>query len=67
MLGSPGLKITIETNLTSAGFLDVTLDLDFGIYRPYRKLHERLPDINRASCYPSIVFKNLAKDFEPFL
>ena len=32
-----GLKITIDTNLTSTNFLDVTLDLFTGKYFPYRK------------------------------
>ena len=32
-----GLKITINTNLTTTNFLDVTLDLITGKYFPYRK------------------------------
>ena len=32
-----GLKITIETNLSSTEFLDVTLDLRNNKYYPYRK------------------------------
>ena len=40
-----GLKITIETNLSSTEFLDVTLDLRNNKYYPYRK-----PNDNPVLC-----------------
>ena len=35
------LGITIEINLKRVNFLDVTLDLESGVYKPYRKTGER--------------------------
>ena len=37
-----GLRITIETNLKVTDFLDVTLELDTGIYRPFLKKNNTL-------------------------
>lgn len=54
-----GLKVIREINLTITDFLDVTLNLGYGSYKPYRKPNERLAYINTASCHPPITFKNL--------
>uniref|UniRef100_A0A0L8FQN0 PH domain-containing protein n=1 Tax=Octopus bimaculoides TaxID=37653 RepID=A0A0L8FQN0_OCTBM len=59
--GSVRLKITIETNLTTVDFLDVTFDLVSGTYKPYHKPNERLSYISTSSCQPPIVFMNLVK------
>ena len=37
IFGEQNLKITIEIGLTRVNFLDVTLDLETGLYKPYRK------------------------------
>ena len=54
-----GLKITIDTNLKRVDFLDVSLDLDTGLHKPYRKPTEKLTYIHRQSCHPFSTFKNL--------
>ena len=40
-------------------FLDVNLDLNTGIHKPYRKPNEKLTYIHKDSCHPPITFKNL--------
>ena len=54
-----GLKITIATGLTKVNFLDVTLDLEKGIYKPYRKPGDRPQYVNAASNHPPMVLKNI--------
>ena len=56
------LNITIDTNLTTTDFLDVTLDLFTGKYYPYRKPNDRpLYYVNSNSNHPSIMLKQLPK------
>ena len=43
-----GLNITIDTNTTKADLLDVTLDLETGMYKRYRKPNEKLTYIHRT-------------------
>ena len=51
-----GLCITIQSNLKTFNFLDITLNLCNGKYYPYRKPNDRLLYINRLSNYlPSIL------------
>ena len=54
-----GLKITIVTGLSKVNFLDVTLDLEHGIYKPYRKPGDRPQYVNAASNHPPMVLKNI--------
>ena len=54
-----GLDITIETNISTVDFLDVSLDLNTGLHKPYRKPIEKLTYIHKHSCHPPITFKNL--------
>ena len=41
-------------------FLDVTLDLEKGIYKPYRKLGDRPQYVNAASNHLPMVLKNIS-------
>ena len=54
-----GLKITIETSLTVAKFLDVTFDLHREKYYPYRKPNDTPRYIHRESNHPRHITKNL--------
>ena len=53
------LKITIETGLTTVDFLDVTLDLERGIYKPYRKPGDKPLYVSARSNHPPGVLKNI--------
>ena len=44
-----GFDIEITTQLKQVDFLDITLDLDSGLYRPYRKPNDDLLYINTRS------------------
>lgn len=54
-----GLRITIQTNLKIANFLDVTLNLSNGKYYPYRKPNDQPMYINRQSNHPHSIVKNI--------
>ncbi|KAJ8045980.1 hypothetical protein HOLleu_09119 [Holothuria leucospilota] len=56
---SCGLKITVQTNLRSVNFLDVTLNLDTASYQPYRKPNDEPIYINRLSNHPPTIIKNI--------
>ena len=56
-----GLKITIEINLTTVNFLDVTFDLKKGSYRPYSKPNDTLMYINVESNHPPNIIKGIPK------
>ena len=56
-----GLRVTTETNLRCTDFLDVTLNLEDGSHRPFRK-DNRIPVyIDSRSNHPPVVKKNLPK------
>ena len=54
-----GLKITIEANLTTTNFLDVTLDLNSGKYSPYRKPNDKPIYVNIKSNHPPTILKQI--------
>ena len=56
-----GLKITINKNLTTTEFLDVTLDLFTGKYFPYRKPNDRPLYVNDNSNHPPNILDQLPK------
>eukprot|EP00117_Sycon_ciliatum_P010892 scpid56109/ scgid2016/ len=56
-----GLRITIDTNIKTTNFLDVTLDLTTGAYKPYRKPGDTPLYLNMASNHPPTIIKNLPK------
>ena len=54
-----GLKITIQVNLKTTNFLDVTLNLGNGRFYPYRKPNDRPVYIYKDSNHPPNMTKNL--------
>ena len=54
-----GLNITIEANLHTVNYLDVTFDLRKGTYLPYRKPDNSPAYINNCSNHPPTVIKQL--------
>ena len=61
---SHGLKITITSTGPVASYLDVTMDLSDGTYRPYRKPNDSPVYINAASNHPPSIWKHVPKMFE---
>lgn len=47
-----GLKITIEANKKTTNFLDVTLDLASGSYKPFMKPNNKILYVHRQSNHP---------------
>ena len=47
-----GLSITIQCNLKTVDFLDVTSDLDNNVYKPFRKENNKPVYINKHSNHP---------------
>ena len=56
-----GFSITIDTNMHSANFLDITLSLADGTFRPYRKPNDHPVYINNQSNHPPTILKELPK------
>ena len=54
-----GLKITVETNLKEADFLDINLNATNGKYSPYRKPNDVPLYINSQSNHPPSIIKQL--------
>ena len=59
VFGRHNLSITIATGLSRVNFLDVTLDLEKGTYKPYRKPGDKPQYVNAASNHPPNVIKNI--------
>ena len=59
-----GLKITAETGMKTTDYLDVTLDLSDGSYKPFLKDEPIPPYVNRRSNHPPAVTKNLPSMIE---
>ena len=53
------LNITVETNIRKTDFLDIFLDLESDIYKPYRKPNETPLYINVNSNHPKSIIKQL--------
>ena len=56
-----GLPITIQCNLKSVDFLDVTFDLYNNLLKPYRKPNNKPIYINKQSNHPPKCSKTVAK------
>ena len=56
-----GLKITAQTNLKSVDYLDVTLNLNTGLHKPFRKPNNDPVYINKLSNHPPSIIENLPK------
>ena len=55
------LKITIEVNKKVVDFLDVTLDLELGVYRPYTKPNHNPLYVHKQSNHPPSILENIPK------
>jgi hypothetical protein len=55
------LGITIEINLKRVNFLDVTLDLESGLYKPYRKPGDRPLYVSAHSNQPPLILKKKSR------
>ena len=53
------LKITIDVNHKIVNFLDVTLDLDTGIFKPFQKPNDTPLYVNRLSNHPPSIIQNI--------
>ena len=53
------LSITIEANLKVVNFLDVTLDLNTGLYKPFMKNNDTPIYVNKNSNHPPSILKNI--------
>ena len=54
-----GLKIVVQTDLVVADSLDVTLNLNDGTYKPFRKPNDTPSYIHKDSNHPPSIKKNL--------
>ena len=54
-----GLKVTTESNLKQTDFLDISLNLETSIYKPYRKDNSLPTYINSMSNHPRNIKRNL--------
>ena len=54
-----GLSIDIETNSKVVDFLDITFNLNNGIYKPQKKPNDRLLYINKSSNHPPQIINQL--------
>ena len=54
-----GFQTEIETNLKEVIFLDVTFNLNSGLYKPYKKPNDQLLYVTTSSDHPPQVIKQL--------
>ena len=54
-----GLSITIDVNVKIVNFLDITLDLSKGIYKPFMKENDQPIYVDMNSNHPPMVLKNI--------
>ena len=54
-----GLRITIEANLATVDFLDITMNLKSASYKPYMKPNNTPLYINKNSNHPPNIIKNI--------
>ena len=59
-----GLEIIIECNKTIVDFLDITMNLSNGTYKPYAKPDNQLQYINTQSNHPPNVIKQIPRTIE---
>ena len=62
-----GFQIEIETNLKEVNFLDVTFNLNSGLYKPYKKPNDQLLYVMTLSDHPPQVIKQLPNSINPKL
>ena len=54
-----GLNITIDMNMIQSNFLDVSLNIETGQYKPYRKPNNIPLYINKKSNHPPTIIKQI--------
>ena len=59
-----GLSLEIECNLKTVNYLDITLDLNTGTYKPYRKPNDEILYIHAKSNHPANILKQLPISIE---
>ena len=59
IFNSVGLDVTVEANLKIINFLDICMDLDAEIYKPYIKPNTTPLYIHNQSNHPPTIIKNL--------
>ena len=59
---SYGLKLEVKTNLSVVDYLDITLDLNTGLYAPYMKPNDVKNYVHKMSNHPPAVIKNIPKN-----
>ena len=64
MFKNKGLDIIINCNVKIVNYLDVTLNLNDGSYRPYKKPNEETNYIHVNSDHPPSILKQLPKSIE---
>ena len=64
MLKNKGLDININCNIEIVNYLDVTLNLNDGSYRPYKKPNDETDYIHVNSDIPPSILKQLPVSIE---
>ena len=59
-----GFSLEIETNLKEIDFLDVSLNLRNGTYRPYKRPNDRVLYIQSLSNHPPNVIKQISNSIQ---
>ena len=59
-----GLSLEIECNLKTVNYLDITLDLNTGTYKPYRKPNDEILYIHAKSNHPANILEQLPISIE---
>ena len=54
-----GLKIAIEANIKSVNFLDINLDLNSGVYKPFMKPNDTPLYVHKLSNHPKNILTNI--------
>ena len=55
------MNITAKVNATNVNFLDINLDLQRNIYKPYKKANETPVYVHRDSNHPKSILENIPK------
>ena len=66
VLKSNGLDVIIERNMKIVNYLDVTFNLNDGIYRPYQKSDKIIQCIHVKSNHPPNIIKQIPKTNEKY-
>ena len=59
IFGDYGLRITVDVNHKIVNFLDVTFNLDSGVFKPYMKQNNTLLYVNKHSNHPPNIIQNI--------